>query len=681
MKNIKIFLDKLQSWNKHFKITDYQYDKYNCEISDFFKMSLEIQENKLDFGELLEYWRNIFSKDYFELYHPIYNNIKTRAIKNFFAPKKHPRFSNYVFFIDENNQHPWILCQVYDFFQFLITEEGIFSNPISHKGMKEESIWDIRRLPMVIDENIGLFENIKYNDDCLFGWLLRKNRPAHHFFEDIASYNILEIQKSMFSKESYYTPKVNILPQTRANVFIYPGIFRSLGNVSMNIYKKSNQKIYEEIVKERIKTTGRNVLIVWLQLPGERRRWIEQIDGSVSIINEYRKYFKNVKVYFDGMTSFDEEKTDFPDNYAIFEQIKSKITDGNIELHSMIGKDYRTKIFYCSQVDFAICETGTAMFVPNHVCNKKTVVYYGYKTYENADCYFTDNIYKIDSQYIKLDKLLNNSSFEYHIPFQHIFNLTTNVIEKVKGVKVHCLEVPPVDLIADCYELKQKYKTRFPIEYVALYNEYKDILNNKIELLSCEIQKIQNAQSDINKRNEIFLKIIQKKELECSQILEEKYQCQISDLILNNKIIKHQNQDLLKKINENAYFIYLKEYESAKARIREHLAYKLGHAMIVNSKSLLGYIRMPFVLSYIKDKHKQEQKIYQEKIKKDLSLKLPSLESYPDYKEALKEKECLTYKLGEALIKANNNWYRGGYIKLWFEIRKLRKDYQKEYFE
>uniref|UniRef100_UPI0038B2C798 hypothetical protein n=1 Tax=Campylobacter coli TaxID=195 RepID=UPI0038B2C798 len=82
--------------------------------------------------------------------------------------------------------------------------------------------------------------------------------------------------------------------------------------------------------------------------------------------------------------------------------------------------------------------------------------------------------------------------------------------------------------------------------------------------------------------------------------------------------------------------------------------------MIVNSKSLLGYIRMPFVLSYIKDKHKQEQKIYQEKIKKDPSLKLPPLESYPDYKEALKEKECLTYKLGEALIKANNNWYGGG---------------------
>ncbi|EAI4099531.1 sugar transferase [Campylobacter jejuni] len=112
---------------------------------------------------------------------------------------------------------------------------------------------------------------------------------------------------------------------------------------------------------------------------------------------------------------------------------------------------------------------------------------------------------------------------------------------------------------------------------------------------------------------------------------------------------------------------------SAKSRIHNQLSYKLGQAMIVNSKSILGYIRMPFVLLYIYDKHKQEQKIYQEKIKKDPSLKLPPLETYPDYKEALKEKECFTYKLGQALIQANKTWYGGGYIKLLLEIRKLKK--------
>ncbi|NDJ28022.1 hypothetical protein GW575_08730 [Campylobacter sp. MIT 19-121] len=98
----------------------------------------------------------------------------------------------------------------------------------------------------------------------------------------------------------------------------------------------------------------------------------------------------------------------------------------------------------------------------------------------------------------------------------------------------------------------------------------------------------------------------------------------------------------------------------AKQRIYNHLSYKMGMVMIENSKSLLGYIRMPYVLSYIKDKHKEEQRIYQEKIKNNPSLKLPPLETYADYKEALKLKEHLSYKLGEAFIKAYNNRWKGG---------------------
>ncbi|ECQ7377204.1 sulfotransferase family 2 domain-containing protein [Campylobacter coli] len=121
--------------------------------------------------------------------------------------------------------------------------------------------------------------------------------------------------------------------------------------------------------------------------------------------------------------------------------------------------------------------------------------------------------------------------------------------------------------------------------------------------------------------------------------------------------IQNLNQTIQDKDN---LLSFQTQYGTAKQRIQNQLSYKLGQAMIVNSKSLLGYIRMPFALSYIKDKHKQEQKNYQEKIKKDPSLKLPPLESYPDYQEALKEKECFTYKLGEALIRANNNWYGGG---------------------
>ncbi|EJX6059455.1 alpha-2,3-sialyltransferase, partial [Campylobacter coli] len=90
-------------------------------------------------------------------------------------------------------------------------------------------------------------------------------------------------------------------------------------------------------------------------------------------------------------------------------------------------------------------------------------------------------------------------------------------------------------------------------------------------------------------------------------------------------------------------------------------------------KNIFGILFMPVYIISTLLSHKQEQKIYQEKIKKDPSLKLPSLESYPDYKEALKFKNHLSYKLGQALIKANKTWYKGGYVKMWFEIGELKR--------
>ena len=148
----------------------------------------------------------------------------------------------------------------------------------------------------------------------------------------------------------------------------------------------------------------------------------------------------------------------------------------------------------------------------------------------------------------------------------------------------------------------------------------------------------------------------------------------------NNKIflefyeqLNHKKDTLLfnKNLQEN-----LKH--SALTRVQNHLAYKLGQAMIENSKSLKGYIRMPYVLSYIKDKHKQEQNIYERLIKQNPSLKLPKLETYNDYELALKEKECFTYKLGEAIMRAYKTWYKGGFVKFYFEAKKLEKEFKKQ---
>ncbi|EOE6796440.1 hypothetical protein ACKSXL_001819 [Campylobacter jejuni] len=179
-----------------------------------------------------------------------------------------------------------------------------------------------------------------------------------------------------------------------------------------------------------------------------------------------------------------------------------------------------------------------------------------------------------------------------------------------------------------------------------------------------------------------------------NQLLQNKFQNELNSFPIKkqNLEIKNLEQDLIIKkleskklakslglkmsiINPKITFI---QANSAKARIQNHLSYKLGQALIENSKSILGYIRMPYVLSYIKDKHKFEQKAYEEKIKENPNLALPPLETYPDYNEALKEKECFTYKLGEEFIKASKNWY-GGYIKFIFkDVPRLKRELKKK---
>ena len=197
--------------------------------------------------------------------------------------------------------------------------------------------------------------------------------------------------------------------------------------------------------------------------------------------------------------------------------------------------------------------------------------------------------------------------------------------------------------------------------------------------------------------------ILQSKEVELSKIqtelldkIEESKNAQIllnslktKKDILEIQILEKQNRNLELKnkkleIDLDIFKPYVPIYlkfnakNSAKYRIKNNLSYKLGSAMIANSKSIWGYIRMPYVLSYIKDMHKKEQIAYNEKIKANPNLKLPPLESYPDYKEALKEKECLTYKLGEAMIEASKNWYKGGYVKFIFKAIRLKEKYMKK---
>ena len=208
-------------------------------------------------------------------------------------------------------------------------------------------------------------------------------------------------------------------------------------------------------------------------------------------------------------------------------------------------------------------------------------------------------------------------------------------------------------------QLQLDEKTKENMQILSKFKSLEDTLNSyPIKKQTLEIKNLE--QDLINK--ELKSKIL-KKELGCND-----------NIIQENKELKEQIKALQLIGKEN---IKQQVICTAKSRIHNQLSYKLGKAMIENSKSLWGYIRMPYVLSYIKEQHKKEQIAYNQKIKTDPNAKLPPLESYPDYQEALKEKECLTYKLGEAMIEADKSPLKLGYITLWFKCKKIQMECKK----
>ncbi|EJP1698033.1 glycosyltransferase [Campylobacter coli] len=205
------------------------------------------------------------------------------------------------------------------------------------------------------------------------------------------------------------------------------------------------------------------------------------------------------------------------------------------------------------------------------------------------------------------------------------------------------------------------------------------LLQTKDKTIANQTSQIQNLNNTLNtKTQELTSKTTQIKEL--NQVVAN----QTSQIQNLNNTLNTKTQELTSKTtqinslqttlkNKDSLLSFQSQHGTAKQRIQNQLSYKLGQTMIINSKNIFGILFMPVYIISTLLSHKQEQKIYQEKIKKDPSLKLPSLESYPDYKEALKFKNHLSYKLGQALIKANKTWYKGGYVRFLFELRKIYK--------
>ena len=503
-KEVKKLLKNLKDWKKNNTPKNYQINK--------------------DLDVLLDLWNKKLEKEYFELEHPENSQILTRAVKNIQFG-----MTNLVFMIDKENKHPWILAQCTSFIDMIITQNGIYKIPLSNFAVVSSSILKLK------DFN----PKDVYYKDIKYGFLLSQKSPFHFFYDHLKYLNYF-YNKNFKKTICYDNPFFRLFDDNKTNeekVYLFPSLIGQ--NQSKNISKqklddlnKSMEKaVYTQAIKslDKIQKNTKNEnydLILWYGITGQKRSWIEQIEGFEQIVNKLKQSFPKIKIYIDGMTASDDKTIQNKEDEEVYKKLKKPFeNDKTITITSLIGQDYKTKICYASTIDIFIANGGTGCMVPLKFCQKAGVIHSSslLRVFGKVNTKLVKSV--DDKMIIDITHKNNRVDFaSYFIPWQHIFNLLAEVLEELKDIKIKRLELPNID------KLRAKYQKNSINSDIFMNLERKIKPNSKAEDILREValsfEKKGNIKTALDLMEEALIlrpngKVIKQKVVKYKEILKK----------------------------------------------------------------------------------------------------------------------------------------------------------------
>lgn len=213
-------------------------------------------------------------------------------------------------------------------------------------------------------------------------------------------------------------------------------------------------------------------------------------------------------------------------------------------------------------------------------------------------------------------------------------------------------------------------------------NKMKSDLYEENQKLNNNLNELQNGFEKLSKENKALI-ISLEKEKSYSKDIENKNR-QINDVNKKNKELISEVSNLTKE-NKNLFeqlsFVqeelekkYISNKDSiniiwgAAERVKNQLEYRLGAILINNSSNVLGWVKMPFLITseFFRDKNNKEDN-------------LPRLEEYQDYNDVEKVKNHLSYKLGCILSQSLRNPFL--WVTIPFKMVKEIKDFRNKNFK
>lgn len=380
----------------------------------------------------------------FELPHPENPSIKTRAVSSVSMGSEH-----YIIFSDKNAENPWIYMQRIYAVDAVILPSKIYYVMQSSYGLSAKD--NMKSVLLALDD-IGLYS---YKDARLDGLIIGHSRP-HHFFYDqlrvlnsLVEKNYLVRSSNVFVGDHFFNVKSVFSECTDAKegkkVFLRPNIYNAIGippgknSWSKTTMESLEKKVYEYAISQKKKSIlPQNHLKIWIGITGQKRSWIEQIEGYASIINHFSLNGTEVSVVIDGMTAAYQTKIECPEDQYVADKI-IQLLDPRVQIFNLIGCDYLEKIQTCDEVDFFVANGGTGCMVPLRFCKKPGVIHSNTKLSFPFDDVYSRVIVVNQPEYVT-DQTLGSDreqamTVSYHIQWQHIFNSLLDVfpIDKKNG--------------------------------------------------------------------------------------------------------------------------------------------------------------------------------------------------------------------------------------------------------
>ncbi|CAD5961611.1 hypothetical protein PCC9214_03225 [Planktothrix tepida] len=238
----------------------------------------------------------------------------------------------------------------------------------------------------------------------------------HHLFPEIPENKISKVQNN--TDIFQFVLKNNLFAVRLTEFCIQESLVQ-------RIYKAAIQNCSEGFLQQ-IEEAKTHFPLLWINLRGHNKSWINQVDGYANIINELSKEYPNLAILFDG---FSTEKETME---KIIQQIPSTVT-----IYNGLNCSIPETLVWAFAIDAYIAVLGSGLTLVTWIANKPGVAHSDRAHYSQIQMWAEARDNAITPSYVPLESIVDIQDgregwLNYECDWKVIYNQVVNVIRSVK---------------------------------------------------------------------------------------------------------------------------------------------------------------------------------------------------------------------------------------------------------